>query len=127
MTATEKWLDGFDSFAAGVPGFNFEGRTQIHSPIGVILSFILSLMLTGIFALRLIKFVSKSSTVSVNLIDLAESDEKNEVNLKENNFSIAFQVVDYLSHEVLHDKSLVDWEVHIYEGSGIHKYDTVVQ
>jgi len=52
LNAAEKWMDGFDSFPARVPGFNFEGRRAVHSPVGVFLTFILTSMLIGIFCLR---------------------------------------------------------------------------
>lgn len=34
LTATEKWLDGWDLFAAQVKTFNFEGRQKVHSTMG---------------------------------------------------------------------------------------------
>jgi len=106
-------------FAAGVPGFNFEGRTSIHSPIGVFLSLILTIMLCGIFSLRFHTFINKSgAAIQINEIDDSWSQASRAVDINADHFQMAFKVVNYNTKKVKHDSSKVDWEVHIYEGSG---------
>jgi hypothetical protein len=96
LSAATKWMDGFDMFAASVPGFNFEGRKKVHSPIGVFLSLILSVMLCGIFALKFIVFITKvGPAIQINDIDDAWSQESHAVDIKADHFALAFQVVDY--------------------------------
>lgn len=36
--------------------------------------------------------------------------------MEKEDFKIAFQVRDYNTGLIKHDKSYVDWQVHIYEG-----------
>ena len=129
-TKAEKFFDRNDNFAATVKSFNFEGRQRIHTPVGVILTVIvkvilysyglkmLNKLLTGsnpnvITEIQPISFSAESDVLSMDTVsdtDIYNTDKRS--------FKFAFAMRNYLTREIKHDTNMVEWEVLVYKGTG---------
>jgi len=57
-------MDEFDLYASQLPNFNFEGRKEIGSPVGIVLSVIVCVL---VFTISLIKFTEMVSNRNPNI------------------------------------------------------------
>ena len=60
-TKTEKFFDRNDNFAASVKSFNFEGRQKIHTPIGVLLTVMMKVILYAYGVKMFYRLVTKDN------------------------------------------------------------------
>jgi len=132
-TATEKWLDKHDNFAATVKSFNFEGRQRVHTPLGLVVTFILTCILYAYGIKMFIKLVTgdnpnviteiqpesfSNETAPDGQLDIAVPSNADPYNENKKPFKFAFAMRGYLDRKIKNDTSMVEWEVHVYKGNG---------
>jgi len=103
-------LDRCDLFATSVKQFNFEGRTKVHSSLGVCCSTICTVLMTCIALSGLARVLVGSSpnVYTVKYFD-SYSTKDNALSWKKNNFQIAFGMRGYIDHEIKHNSAQVLW------------------
>ena len=99
-----------DMFARPIPAFNISGETEVRTHFGGCIS-IAIIYVTFIFATLKLQHLLSRHNPSVNVFvdqDALSSDDIWD-GANEDDFMVAFAVVDYISGEAKTDKSFVKW------------------
>ena len=121
-----KFGDRWDFFGAPVKSFNFEGRQKVHTKPGLICSALVTLCLTT-YALHLFIKLSSKSNPNVYTQDVKEQfsspNEGHDLSqITQPDFQkpwqMAFAMRNYNTGEILHNHTMIEYEVHVYTGDG---------
>jgi hypothetical protein len=119
-----KRSDSLDLFAAQVPQLNFEGRTYVHTSVGLFVSFMVYLAVSVYSGF---KFVDLYKGNAPNLFKELEygtfGNESAGLRLADTNFrfKVAFTVKQIESSTYLQDRDIIEWEAVIFDGNLTHK------
>jgi hypothetical protein len=110
-------MDRVDLFAEKVPGFNFEGKTNVSSYVGLGFSVLLYLFMFGYATSRVAILLSDGNPIMSTYDIKSEYGLKQKIDLDDYGFQIAFQVrrIDLSNEPVVHDPDFVDYAVYLSE------------
>jgi hypothetical protein len=124
--SSNKWearFDQMDLFAACMPPMNFEGRTRVHTSLGMTISMIVY-FLCGVYAFVKFRDLYEGNDPNVNNTHKYGmfSNEKDGFRLEDTDykFKVAFAVKRMDSTYFLENRKYVEWEAVIVEGNLTH-------
>mgnify|MGYP001626560797 CR=1 FL=1 len=94
-------------FGAKVPTFNIEGKTQVLTVSGGILTALLSVVFLGYAAIKLTHLIAKKNPLIAELKENNFYDFNTRVNLNEIGYKMAFTVEGYLDNKIKDDPKYV--------------------
>ena len=108
----EKLLKKFDIFSARVPSFNIDGKTEVRTLTGGVISLSI-VMLTILFGLLKLQHMleRKNPLISTNDVPSELSDE---YDLEAEEFMMAFGLEDKNGTMLLHDYDQIKWVAGIF-------------
>ena len=108
----EKLLKKFDIFSASVPSFNIDGKTEVRTLTGGVISLSI-VMLTILFGLLKLQHMleRKNPLISTNDVPSELSDE---YDLDAEEFMMAFGLEDVNGKMLLHDPDYIKWVAGIW-------------
>ena len=105
-----KMLLTLDQFGAPLPGFNVHGEDSVRTYCGGLVSLLIMLLAFLFATLKLQHLLSKHNPSVNNFVERDAFDENDIWRGEENeDFQMAFAVVDYVSGDVKNDSNFVKW------------------
>ena len=114
------WFDSFDMYGSKISQFNFDGRDNIHSPVGIFCT-ILTLFFLITFCVSQLTHIITGYAPNYSVMDDLDMflTEEDAYPIGQNGFDIGFAVRDILTNEFKGSDKKVAWELHVYEGDGL--------
>jgi hypothetical protein len=94
-----------DWFAKPIQQFNFEGRSKIYTPPGVVCSIVLYIAMVALIADRSMQFYSRANAMITMHETYGQSElEEHGFNWTFNGFNMAFGMRNYVTQEFRHSE-----------------------
>lgn len=92
---------------------NMNGKTQINTYWGASISFVIILFMIGYTSVRVEALQTKKNTEYSSILVSDHIDHEEKFDFEENNFQLAFNVINAKTETVLDDPDYVEWRVWI--------------